>query len=359
MTVELWNPRAIGGSSAASVLGVSPYASRLSLYERLRGGDAAEVWAREERMRLAAGKALEPIIADAAREVYGVEFDALGSDIDPVVHSADRRIVGHLDGILRGGAIGAEFKLTGTPRGWGEVDSDVVPLHYAVQCAHYMEVCDVDEWHLFALRTPSLRLDRYILRRKRATGKALIDAELQFLRDVDRGVPPDPAEEAEMRRVWFAGDAEQAVETTDDVNVALLKRWVAGQAMSRLQKVQSDCNAVILGHMRTAGQLLDEQGNVLLTAKANRFFDEDAFCAHYPDLAAQHMKLDRTSLQKAHRAEYERHMRPPRTADESVRVLRATPTFRKSAERLVAGEACALPFVPEIDWRNAQEEGDG
>ena len=73
-TTTAFDPRAIGGSSAASCVGVG-FESGLALWQRLRG-DESQVrrWTREQKRLLSAGLALEPIVRDAVREDYGTEL---------------------------------------------------------------------------------------------------------------------------------------------------------------------------------------------------------------------------------------------------------------------------------------------
>lgn len=353
-----WDPLCIGGSSAAAVLGMSPWESRLALYERLRGGALADEWAEEEKARLDGGRALEPLIAARVTKRYGTKFMALGTECAPLTHPADRRIVGHVDGVHEDATI-AEFKMVGASAdGWGDEDSDQVPLHYEIQCSHYMELAGVDVCYLYALRIPSWRLTRYILKLKPGHGKALLDAELAFLRMVDRGTPPDPADEVEARRLWFQSVPKLDVVADEAVHRAMVRRWVASQAMKRLNDVVSDSNFTILKAIQNAGTVSSPDGTRILSAGTNRVFDEESFRMEFPALAAQYTKLDRHALGKAHRAQYEKHMRLPRDADEATRPLRFLKPFNEAMATMVAGEAIALPFVPEIDWRGDATDGE-
>jgi predicted phage-related endonuclease len=359
--MEGFDPRKIGGSSAAAVLGLSPYESTLALYERLRGGPTADSWAEEEAARLEAGRHMEPLIAKRAEKLYGVKFNALGSECLPLFHAIDKRIVGHVDGWLADGA-GAEMKLTGQPigkGGWGEPGSDNVPGHYLAQCCHYLALTDAPRWHLFALRIPSYRLDHYVIERREPLLALLIDRERDMLRMVDAGTPPDPATEEEARRLWFRADSKLAVNATDDVMRALLRRHVASQVIKACDEVVSASNLAILSHMREAGLLLDLQGDgKVATAATQRVFDGDQFELDYPEIAARFRMLDKASVRRKHPQEYAACMTEAISPDGAVRQIRLSKEFKEAARRLVADQACALPYVPEVSGLFLEDDDD-
>lgn len=74
---------------------------------------------------------------------------------------------------MRGQRRGVELKTAGYPdESWGEPGSDVIPLDYALQCRHYMAVCDVDVWDLGVLFLNTRNYATYTLYRDRATEDA-------------------------------------------------------------------------------------------------------------------------------------------------------------------------------------------
>ena len=345
-----FDPCKIGGSSAAAVLGLSPWESRLALWERLRGGPTAKQWAEEEAARLEAGKHMEPLIAERARRRYGAEFQALGDECQPLLSDAEPRIVGHVDGYLRDGSV-AEFKMTGQQQGrdgWGEPDTDQVPAHYLAQAIHYLSLVEAPRCVFFVCRVPSWRLDRYVVPRDEGMCRTIRRMELELLAQVDSGEAPDPRTEAEARALWFKSDAKIAVAATDDVMAALTRRFVAQQAQHVLDEVVSQANLTILRHMRDAGSLLGPDGEQIATCTTNKRFDEAEFVARHPAEAAACMGLDAAKVREQFPALHRACMREPTSAP-AVRPIRLTKTFKEAARRLVAGQALALPFVPEIE----------
>lgn len=351
-----FDPLAIGGSSAGSCLGVG-WESGLALWQRLRGeASQVERWTREQRRMLAAGHALEPIVAAAVLEDYGVQLEMHPAT---VVHPEHPRIVGHLDAWVRPGEIGAEVKVSQRGDGWGDPDTDQIPAPYVVQCVHYLALTGAREWHVFRC-TPTWRVDRYIVRRDEQLCRDLIAREVAMLRLVDANTPPDPLDEAEARARWFATVPGKSVPATDEVARALVRRAVAKKAIKLAEQVASDAALVLLRHAQDASAITHDFGSgkadTICTLGANRVFDAAEFERRYPSLHADCLAFSPARAREMDRKAYESCMRAPATADESVRVIRTTKPFNAALARMLAGELAALPFVPEFQQLTTTEE---
>lgn len=343
-----FDPRAIGGSSAASCVGAG-WESGLALWERLRGDDArAKAWTREQTRMLDAGKALEPVVARAVREDYGVELTLAGGDV--IRHPKHPRIVAHVDGWIEPGTIGAEIKTTGGHRdGWGDADSDEVPPQYVAQCMHYMMLTGAPEWHLFALSTRSWSVTRYILRRDAAVCDSLLQAELEMLERVDSGHPPDPLDEAEARARWFATVPGKAVEATAEVALALVRRATAAKVKAIAEKVMAESALVLLRHAQDAESITHDFGSgtvPVCTLKANRVFDAAEFARRFPLLYSECQAFVPSMARERDRKAYESCMRSP-SGPESSRVIRTTKQFDAALAKLLSGQP-ATSLVPEL-----------
>lgn len=175
--------RFIGGSDAATVVGLNPYASRVALYLDKKGMSAPKE--ESEAMRL--GTDLEDYVAQRFSEKTGKkvrrdrhmylhpEYPFLGADVD-------RRVVGE-DAIL-------ECKTTRGGR-W-DFEAGEIPPHWYCQCLHYMNVTGAKKCYLAILH---LGKDFHVfeINRDEEQMKALLDAEISFWRDfVEKDVLPDP-----------------------------------------------------------------------------------------------------------------------------------------------------------------------
>ena len=175
--------RFIGGSDAATVVGLNPYSSRVALYLDKKGMSSPKE--ESEAMRL--GTDLEDYVAQRFTEKTGKkvrrdrhmylhpEYPFLGADVD-------RRVVGE-DAIL-------ECKTTRGGR-W-DFEAGEVPPHWYCQCLHYLNTTGAKKCYLAILH---LGKGFYVfeIARDEEQMKALLDAEISFWCDfVEKDVLPSP-----------------------------------------------------------------------------------------------------------------------------------------------------------------------
>jgi putative phage-type endonuclease len=136
----------IGGSDAAAILGLSPWAGPMDIW-LAKTGQVAEP-AETEAMWW--GSALEDLVArryteKTGRAVYNPERIFRHADHDFIIGTPDRLVVGDRRGV--------EIKTaSGYARDhWGESGTDQVPPHYLVQVLHYMIVTDLPVWDVAVL----------------------------------------------------------------------------------------------------------------------------------------------------------------------------------------------------------------
>lgn len=342
LSTDEWNPLTIGGSSAASCVGLGR-TSMLALYERLRGGDSAREWSENERERLELGRTIEPAVITRACKRYGYDIRLRAK---PLVHPRHPKLVGHIDGYLADGSALVEIKMAGSHMDseWGELDSDQVPADYLCQGQHYLMLePNADKCIFLVLRVPSFRLERYIVPADLAVQQRLMAAELDMLDRVVRGRPPDPATEAEARSQWFAAVPEKTVQVTPEASEAMVRLWVARKAASRLEKIKSGCSLTILSAMQDAAVMLDEQGTEMMTAKNNRAFDSALFRTLYAEQAAECLTFDGSVAAKKYPHEYYKCMKGI-----GPRQLRFSRETNAAMERMVSDQPAALPYLSEI-----------
>jgi putative phage-type endonuclease len=217
---EVWlaaRRQGIGASEISAVLGISPWDSAFSLHHRKANG-----WEVEETEEMATGTRLEPTIADwwadtqdpldnlavVAAGLYQrperpwqiATPDRLIRMACPDCDGAGTYTSGRLlfecpDCNGQGGPLLAvlECKWTGSWAGWGEPDTDDIPVYYRSQVLWQCDVMGVDGWHLAVLGPGGFRA---------YCGSATTDAarrDLTMMRtagarwwaDLEAGIPPD------------------------------------------------------------------------------------------------------------------------------------------------------------------------
>lgn len=133
----------IGGSDAASVIGLNPWKSRFTLYYDKKGkiGDIPD----SEAMRI--GRDLEDYVAKRFCEATNKKVRRrnamfMHDEHDFITANIDREIVGENAGL--------ECKTTSV-FSKSDFESGEIPLYYYCQCMHYMAVMGYDKMYLAVL----------------------------------------------------------------------------------------------------------------------------------------------------------------------------------------------------------------
>ncbi|HPA53218.1 MAG TPA: YqaJ viral recombinase family protein [Thermoanaerobaculia bacterium] len=187
----------LGGSDAAAVLGLNPWASPLSVYLEKLG--LAEPKEESRPMRL--GKRMEPVILEEyLRETGGRA--SLNARV--YRHPEFPEILGTPDAFREDEPVGVELKWIGdrSASQWGESGTDDIPDYYYTQVAVYMAVTNREAWDLAAIiGGRDLRI--YRIERNLALEEELLGRLRAFWRDhVLAQVPPEVDGSADARR-WI------------------------------------------------------------------------------------------------------------------------------------------------------------
>lgn len=136
----------IGGTDAAAILGLSPWATPLDVWLRKRG--LAKDQPQSEAMYW--GAALEPVVADRFAKDTG---KTLWTPEQVYHHPQHDFLIGMPDRLVVGENVGLEIKTANafSASKWGDPGTDAVPVQYLVQCAHYMAVLGFPTWYLAVL----------------------------------------------------------------------------------------------------------------------------------------------------------------------------------------------------------------
>lgn len=151
-----YSERTIGGTGMSAVIGVNPYFTQMDLWLRVIGA----VNQTPDNRNMILGRRYEPIVADmfqGANEWCEVRKNFSGTDAPCRVQDPEYDfITGSPDRILFDGnnpIAGLEIKTANvfSKRKWGESGTNEVPVHYMVQCMHYMGLTGLHDWKLAVL----------------------------------------------------------------------------------------------------------------------------------------------------------------------------------------------------------------
>ena len=134
----------IGGSDAGAVCGVNPYISPLDVYKSKTEELQEE---EEEKEAIRVGHDLEEYVAKRFSEATGLKVRKSNYMYQSVEHPF---MIADVDRLIVGEDAGLECK---TVNAYGESNwkDGMIPLHYLMQCYHYMAVTGKHTWYIAAL----------------------------------------------------------------------------------------------------------------------------------------------------------------------------------------------------------------
>lgn len=249
----------IGGSDAAAAVGISPWRTPYDVWlEKTGEGEPRAV---TEPMRW--GSLLEPVILAeyADRTGYGI------AQLGMLRHPAHHWMIGHVDGIITDENRIVEVKTSRDARGWGEPGTDEVPLHYLVQCQHYLVLAQADIADIAVLIGGSdFRI--YQVRADDSIASMLIDQEAAFWEFVERREPPPLVNLRDVVRRWGRLAVQGAV-VADRVELLAVEelRRIADHRKT-LDEMEEVNKAVVCQGLADKGEaLVDDRGDLLCTWK--------------------------------------------------------------------------------------------
>lgn len=292
----------IGGSDLHAILGDSPFSTAWALWARREGLiDADE---RDEERR-DWGHVLEDAVARRWARIEACTVRRVGMVADPVHPwrraSIDRVVLA--PGSRRAVAV-LECKTTSERSGFQ--DEDDLLARYEAQLQWYLGITGLEHAHL-AVLIGGQELRQWTVAADPDRYAALCDAADRFWRDhVQGGAPPPlvPEDSAWLNRLPADPQAPPAV--LDDPDLAeLIAQRDAHKAEERFWKDAGDLiDAAIKAHMGPATELLDDEGRVLFTWRAEKSttFDTARLKTEDPDLYDTYVKRGTKRVLRAKKA---------------------------------------------------------
>jgi putative phage-type endonuclease len=287
MSKEQWvqsRKDSIGGSDAASLLGLNPYSSPYVLWAEKTGAIEPEDISDKEAVRL--GVFLEPYVAQRFSEITGKKvrrenYILKNSDYPWAHANVDRLVIGEKAGL--------ECKTT-SALNLKKFKGGEYPANYYCQCMHYMAVTGYDKWYLAVLiGNHDFRI--FEILRDEDEIAALMDAERQFWDCVTSHTPPA------VDGLPATGKTIEALHTDTGETVDLtpvcanIRQYLALKAQIKGLEEQLEAAANgIKAFMGDAGKGIYGDTTVNWRATSTSRFDKKAFQQKNPgiDLSAYH-----------------------------------------------------------------------
>lgn len=197
----------IGGSDAAAVCGMNPFSSSMKVFQDKTSGEIAE----QDSEAVRQGHDLEDYVAKRFMEATGVKVRRSNYMYRSVEHPF---MIADVDRLVVGEDAGLECKTASAYNADKWKDGEI-PLHYVIQCMHYMSVTQKHTWYIAAVI-----LGREFIYRKLEWNdeiiERLIEAEENFWKGyVEPGIIPPPdgsmACDAVLNRYFHTARKQSAV----------------------------------------------------------------------------------------------------------------------------------------------------
>lgn len=299
----------LGGSDAAAVMGLSPWATPVELWEQKTGRKPKEVPDEAALNRYARGHRLEPFIRDMVIEklrangvdvelitynerYVDIEHSFLSCEIDFELLLTGEVVIGDEVITLDREHVNGDAKsVTGFARKkWGEEDTEDVPIEYAAQFMHGLMVTGRHYCLVAALRSFD-DVDIYWVRRDDETIAGMRPKLVSFWIDhVLADVPPDPIEFNDIKAL-FPSDNGQAIEAT--VEIATKVRDL-DEIKKRIKGLEEDAEQLqfAVANFISPNAILTYAGKEIATWKGqgDTRLDGKALEAAHPEIAAKFKK---------------------------------------------------------------------
>ena len=133
----------IGGSDVGAICGLNPYKTAMQIYFD-KTSDTIE-YTDNEAMRQ--GRDLENYVAQRFMEATGKKVRKANAIF---CHEEYPFLLANVDRMLTGENVGLECK-TASPYAADQWKDGQIPMHYQIQCYHYISVCNADAWYIAVL----------------------------------------------------------------------------------------------------------------------------------------------------------------------------------------------------------------
>ncbi len=254
----------IGGSDMPIILGLSKYKTPYQLYLEKIGNSELST---EETQYQYWGSKLESIV----REEFALRNNVEVQTPSPSIHPKYDFLRGNLDGFITDWNAVLEIKCASQfmSNEWGEDGSDIIPMPYLVQVAHYCAVTNSDCAYIAVLIGGNdYRQFKYV--RDFELEKQLIEKARQFWNCVQTKTPPNPINQIDLRLMYPAHSPEKTVKVKPEIVDQLTTLANTRFKIKELSEVEEQYKFNIMQFMQDAECLTDETGRPIVSWKANK-----------------------------------------------------------------------------------------
>lgn len=254
----------IGGSDVSIIFGLSEYKTPYELYLE-KAGLKESVFKMTEPQYW--GHKLEPVI----REEFALRNNVSVQTPDTLIHNKYPFLRANIDGFINDWNSVLEIKCSNVQKAkeWGEDGSDIIPLAYLLQVAHYCLVTNADAAHIAVLIGGNdYREYKYI--RDLPLEVKVIDASLAFWNSVQSCHPPKAMTEEDLKLIYPDHKPLKTITVDDKLYPVVLGISETKKKIKELTNIEDEYRFQIMQYMQDSECLVDYEGKPLVTWKSNR-----------------------------------------------------------------------------------------
>lgn len=267
----------IGGSDAASVVGLNPFKSAYALWAEKTGKIAPF----EGNLATEVGTYLEEFVAKKFEEETGKKVrrhnrSILNSEYPFAIANIDREIVGEDAGL--------EIKTT-SEMNLKKFKNGEYPENYYAQCVHYLAVTGKKKWYL-AVLIGNREFKWFVIDRDEEEIKALMNAENDLWKCVESNISPGvdgTKSTSDTITVIYPGSNDDSVNLMA-YNTYLQEYVSLAKRIKELEALQKEAANSIKAYMGDAGYGESDGFKVSWKSSERTTFDVKKFVADNPSL---------------------------------------------------------------------------
>lgn len=280
-----YRKRGIGGSDAGAVCGLNPYCTAMQVYHDKTSDAIEEI--DNEAMRQ--GREFEDYVARRFMEAAGKKVRRANS---MYYSEAYPFMLADVDRMVVGENAGLECK-TASPYLAEHWKDGKIPLHYQIQCLHYMYVCNADAWYI-AVLIYGREFKYYRIERDDEMLADLVRIEQDFWENhvMKRILPePDGSKLAYSVIAEYFKKSKAGTIPLDGFNEKLERRQELKEDIEKLDAEKKKIEQELKIYLGEAEQAENESYRVSWKPVSSSRIDESRLKEEQPEIYAKYQKI--------------------------------------------------------------------
>lgn len=253
----------VGGSDMAVIMGLSKYKTPYQLYlEKIGQEEPSELTEYQYW-----GQKLEPVI----RAEFEARNNVSVNVVDTVIHPEYNYLRANIDGFIPELNAVLEIKCSNQfmSDSWGEEGSDVIPMPYLVQVAHYCLVTHA-ECAYIAVLIGGNQYRQYKYHRDYDLENLVLNAAGNFWERVTKRIPPDPINQSDLK-ILFPSHREKKTIKIDNIIAEQLTNLAKTRFhLQNYTAAEERHKFNIMNYMADAEYLVNSDGKPIASWKADK-----------------------------------------------------------------------------------------